>query len=471
MRDSTEKSLNYVIGESDGKKFRPYHLIVASFILSQSAWPAVDWNTYVTVESSTLGVEAIYSVRDDFYVTTRDASASSFVADIGVMANDPFRLIRPANGRMNLGIGRHQTYKVDDGAGDEDGAWGTVFVLKLDIEQEEVNVSWKTTNCRLNLTSDSYTEGGVTWTSGPAGISGSGKSITFNPSLLTPGEYVVTARTDVVKNYVDTCLVRVVKVSKLTHQIGASMGWREFNYPQKILFGKDSKIRAEVVPSTAISSISPKWDGTYGVRGMGEVRRHRYVGNPSLTDADTKSVFTDLGPYPVENFLVCWVVVGIHSSAGPGGSFRDGHAWLSFTDFSQGSPVVTTCGLWGNKPQTTPGSDVHFGYEQPLGAYNRFYLVKPSELASFTDYITTACEWSYFYTCADWAQDGYRIASGETISASDYVLFGTPRAIGASISEAEALTPTARDIPLDGGEDAPSTSQSSGGVGSESSFP
>ena len=40
---------------------------------------AFNGNTYVTVESTTQGVEDIYSVRDDFYVTTRNVSAPSFV--------------------------------------------------------------------------------------------------------------------------------------------------------------------------------------------------------------------------------------------------------------------------------------------------------------------------------------------------------------------------------------------------------
>ena len=36
-----------------------------------SCMAAFNGNTYVTVESTTQGVEDIYSVRDDFYVTTR----------------------------------------------------------------------------------------------------------------------------------------------------------------------------------------------------------------------------------------------------------------------------------------------------------------------------------------------------------------------------------------------------------------
>lgn len=128
------------------------------------------------------------------------------------------------------------------------------------------------------------------------------------------------------------------------------------------------------------------------------------------------------------------------------------------SEFSEGAPVIVTYGLWGNRPQTTQGSDVFMNYEHESGKYNRYFLVKPSQVASFAEFISRKCEWSYFYTCADWAEDGYRIATGETISANDIVGFGTPRAVGRSINSAESRNPTTRDIPFDGGEHTSSSS-------------
>ena len=171
-----------------------------------------DANTYVTVVSSTTGVEGIYAVEDDFYVTTRGVCSPPFAAEMEITANSPWRLKEPTSRHLRLAIGEDGEYKVEDGSGTEEGPKGNVYVLKLDIEQTETNVCWKSTSCALNLTDDSYTGGGVEWTSNPSGISGRGRSITFNPSLLDPGEYVVTARTDVVHACTDTCVVRIVKL-------------------------------------------------------------------------------------------------------------------------------------------------------------------------------------------------------------------------------------------------------------------
>lgn len=89
----------------------------------------------------------------------------------------------------------------------------TVNVVKVDIEQAVTNVCWESSSVSLNLTMDSYLDGGTAiWTSEPAGISGSGTSITFNPSGLTPGAYVVTARSSVLPNCSDTCVVQVIHV-------------------------------------------------------------------------------------------------------------------------------------------------------------------------------------------------------------------------------------------------------------------
>ncbi len=306
--------------------------------------------------------------------------------------------------------------------------------------------------------------------SNPAGISGSGNSITFNPNALTAGEYTVTTRSGIVSSYTDMCIVRVVKVVGLNHQIGATTVWKCFNKPQKILYGKDSRVRAITVPDTERCASSVLWEGTYGVQGVGLQKSHVYNGAPSASDIDLKSVATNCGPDPDENFLVCPFVVGIHSDAGSGNDFSDKHAWLTITTFSGASPLTVSMGLWGNKPKEANGSDVHIGLEPAAGRYNRYFLMAPSQAQALVQFVNTKCEWSYFYTCANWAEDGYRIASGETISSRDYVVFGTPRAIGISIESAESVSPTQLDIPYDGGEDAISSSSSSSD-GAESSFP
>lgn len=109
-------------------------------------------------------------------------------------------------------------YRVRDDSGTEDKPKGQIRVLKLDIEQSEVNVCWSDTICALNLTNDSYPGGNAIWSSVPEGISGVGDSITFSPKELPPGRYTVSARSEKVPTYKDTCIVRIVKVEIISPQ-------------------------------------------------------------------------------------------------------------------------------------------------------------------------------------------------------------------------------------------------------------
>ena len=87
-----------------------------------------------------------------------------------------------------------------------------VNIIKIDIAQDKLNLPYTATSATLSLTSDSFSGGAVTWTSIPAGISGSGTSITFDPSALVTGAYTVTARSSSILGAYDTCVVRVIKV-------------------------------------------------------------------------------------------------------------------------------------------------------------------------------------------------------------------------------------------------------------------
>jgi len=88
-----------------------------------------------------------------------------------------------------------------------------IHVIGIDIEQTVTHVSYQSTNATLNLTTDSYPgDGTVHWTSVPSGITNSGTTITFNPSNLTPTQYVVTAKSSVLSECSDTCTVNVIKV-------------------------------------------------------------------------------------------------------------------------------------------------------------------------------------------------------------------------------------------------------------------
>ena len=189
-------------------------------------------NQYVVVTCDTQGVEAIVPVDVDFYITTRSVGSPPFEADVSVAAKYPWRRLLPPGGRTELEIGEWDIYKVEDETGLEDDVEGRIYVLKLDIEQSETNVCWKSSSVTLNLTQDSAPGGEAVWSSKPAGISGTGSSITFNPSSLAPGEYIVTARSSTVSSYSDICKVRIVKVDVSDSIIDlseSSFTFREYN--------------------------------------------------------------------------------------------------------------------------------------------------------------------------------------------------------------------------------------------------
>lgn len=176
------------------------------------AWAASGENAYVTVSCATAGTEDVVPKGADFYVTTRGVDAANFCADIEVKAHSPYYLVSPEDGRLRCRIGGGGGYEVRDESGTEDSFSGAVEVLKLDIEPEETNICWKSTSCTLKLTRDSHPGGAAVWSSSPAGISGQGNSVTFNPSALSPGVYTVTARSGAVEDYKDTCIVRIIKI-------------------------------------------------------------------------------------------------------------------------------------------------------------------------------------------------------------------------------------------------------------------
>ena len=91
-------------------------------------------NQYVVVTCDTQGVEAIVPVDDDFYITTRGVSSPPFLADIGVVAKTPWKLLMPADGKMELEIGEYGVYKVEDETGLEDDVEGRIYLPRVDID-------------------------------------------------------------------------------------------------------------------------------------------------------------------------------------------------------------------------------------------------------------------------------------------------------------------------------------------------
>jgi len=264
----------------------------------------------------------------------------------------------------------------------------------------------------------------------------------------------------------------VLKVDTIQFRVGTGATWKDFAAPQKILYSKEAHLLATNIqpPGVTLPAGMPTWEGTFGASGAGIEVSHTYSGSPSSSDTDTKTVTTSCGPSTPKEFLVCTKVLGIHSNVDPGAGFTDGHAWISVTDYSSGSPSTETYGLW---PDFNPrsgdngtNSDVRIGIEPASGKHNRYYLLSPSQYSTFVTYRQTYAGWGYTYTCADWAEDAFHTATGETVDSSDWVIFGTPRAIAGSIITLETAHPTTSDMPMEGGEDASSTSTGSSWGGS-----
>jgi hypothetical protein len=245
--------------------------------------------------------------------------------------------------------------------------------------------------------------------------------------------------------------------------------YKPFKRPQRYLMGQHAYFKC-FIPQNIIPPFHPTWKGTFGLVGYGITTDTGYsTGSVSVNDSDFKTVIADFNSSEViEKIIACRYAIGIHSNVPPESGFTNGHAWISITDWITGSPITTTYGLWpDNHPNSVdngPGSDVRINQEpSKTGSYNRYFLLLPSEHGSFVSYSNQVSAWSYFNTCANWAEGAFDAATGEHVSAQDLVLFGTPRKISESIAALEAAfstepnAPKESDIDPDGSSSVSST--------------
>lgn len=228
-------------------------------------------NAYVSVIcDEALGV---YAVNSGFYVLCPSETTGSL--HVRVVALDPFRLDMPDTGFAEVAPGGSCSYCVSDESGSEDSYSGVIRVLKLAIKPDETNVCWKASQCTLRLTSDSNPGGKTYWTSRPAGINGTGRSVTFNPQKLSPGVYVVTATSELASQCSDICVVRVTKVELVTPSgdpVGAPSdsgdGQNEFTYSTAMPGVLTMNLKARVTPASAARGIANAC--VFGVESIGD---------------------------------------------------------------------------------------------------------------------------------------------------------------------------------------------------------
>jgi hypothetical protein len=364
--------------------------------------------------------------------------------------------------------------------------WAADNPAAVGITPDPINVPWSGTAAATATITPESSAGQVSFaiTDGTLASvtpgSGSGATTNLTISAILPGSTTLKATQD--GNERASVVVNVIKVNKIQVKIGtASSDWKDFGSPQKILLGRRAYFKAtEVLPAgITVPSNFIQWSGTYGFTGTGvEPSGFTYSGAAAATDSDTKDVKTNCGPDQPGKMLVCQYVIGVHSNTAPTSGFTSGHAWISVSTFTaSGGHTTITYGLW---PDDHPliisdglangsGSDVRVNREPATGLHNRYYLLTPSQNDARVAYVATSNAWGYFFTCADWASAAYAASTGESVSASDYVLFGTPRAISGSIKSLEDANPTQLLQPEGGGDDASSTSAGTSGGGS--SFP
>jgi hypothetical protein len=97
-----------------------------------------------------------------------------------------------------------------------------VNIIKVDIAMSDLMVCKGDSMASLRLTASSYSPGGFTWSSEPAGISGVSPSntITFNADELAPGTYTVTAESVDLSECFDVCVVNIRKVNLIAYGPG-----------------------------------------------------------------------------------------------------------------------------------------------------------------------------------------------------------------------------------------------------------
>ena len=239
-------------------------------------------NAYVSVSCD--AVSTIQASGCNFYVICPNDVAGQL--GIYVRALRPYRLVAPNAAPTLISVGGVCSYRVSDENGTEDSFSGSIYVLKVEIDPAETNVCWKALRCTLSLAADSAPGGNVSWTSRPSGISGTGRSVSFSPQSLAPGEYAVSATSDFSSSCSDSCLVRVVKVELVTpggDPVAAPSdsgdGQNEFTYSAASPGVLSMNLKARVTPSGATAAVASAC--VFGVGAVGDSVMSWASANPS----------------------------------------------------------------------------------------------------------------------------------------------------------------------------------------------
>jgi len=134
--------------------------------------------------------------------------------------------------------------------------------------------------------------------------------------------------------------------------------------------------------------------------------------------------------------------LGIHSDAQINDSFKKGHAWISVRNLE--ANTFHTYGLFPSREKSefaiafSASGRVYQDMEiktHKKAKYSRYFYLDESKEKKLEAFIAIPDKWTSWHTCADWASDAVRVATGEDVDADDNFGFETPREISKNIDE------------------------------------
>lgn len=155
------------------------------------------------------------------------------------------------------------------------------------------------------------------------------------------------------------------------------------------------------------------------------------------------------------------VVLGVHSQADLNARGSDGltsgHAWISVT---RGNNPPEYYGLWpdshprfaGDSVASDPAAtDIRRGIEGGAGFNpnaSRYYELTPDQATNLEARLRENVTWGYTNTCASWASNTVSQVTGQNVSATEFLVTGTPRELIKSINALEQTLPSSPTDPV-----------------------
>lgn len=154
------------------------------------------------------------------------------------------------------------------------------------------------------------------------------------------------------------------------------------------------------------------------------------------------------------------IVLGIHSQVDPNAEgsvnqLTSGHAWISVT---RGNNPPEYYGLW---PDAHPrfandsvasdpaATDIRRGLEAGSSpSASRYYELTAEQAANLEARLRENVTWGYTNTCASWASETVSKVTGQSVSASEFFITGTPRELIRNINALERALPSSPSDPV-----------------------